>query len=733
MRGVTDSVSLDGQTKTAPPPPPPAQLIPAVDSELPLFKANGFDDDDKDDILVSSPPRRKPMPLSPLPRSRSHPPPPSAHKEVLDPITFTSSAPQPTPKRKPTVIEIADSDDEDDDLVQIHVPTPTKRKREEKGKEKEAITNDNKRARTRTKSVDNSGLDLDSIEVLDLSQGNVRVPSNKPDTGNKENGASSKSAAPPASPKPKITAPTAPVFFDSDWDDSLLNGWEGPTPGRSEKKKTKEPEPFLVSSDDDFDFGIEKPKPADTATKSTTGMSASTLRILEELRSKDELDALSDSEDEGSQNRSRKSKSPAKKVTSRTTTAGSSTASSRNRLTEDKVRRVEERATKDHEKNSKAAEKVAQKAAKEREKAAKQAEKEAEKARKQAEKDAMVAAKKKEQEINSLNKLKTSKKDSAPEMIVDLSTAFFPSEFGEQIVSFVKKLGSEVNRDWSPGRIQAGWRVVKWRRKKKATYDEEKAIFVPLPQMEICDEKHILVHLTATEFADLAYPESPDVPGTMDLDQHVAKMKELIASDGRVIYLIEGVAAYARKAKNAINAAHRSQVNAAMGARARPVRPPPRLITEDMLEDAQLRLQVQHQCLIHVTAAPIESAEWITVFTGDISTIPYKTSRMVLDTSFCTAVGQVRAGADREDTWSKMLQEIQRVTPAHANGIIDRCPDVRSLVQTFRQGGPEALHDIPLLMTRDGAPSNRNIGVATSRRIHGVFTERNAMAYEDSL
>jgi crossover junction endonuclease EME1 len=709
-----------------------------------LFKDNGFDEDEDEDMIASSPPRRNLMPSSPLSRSRSHPPPPPAQKEVLDPITFTSSAPQPTPKRRPLVIEIGDSDDDDDDLVPIHVPTPTKRKREEKGKEKEAITNDNKRARTRTKSADIHGLDLDSIEILDLSQDNVWAPSNKLETNGRKNNESSKSAAssaspkpkspaPSALPKPKITAPPDPVFFDSDWDDSLLNDWEGPTPGRSEKKKAKEPEPFLVSSDDDFDFGIENPKPAATTAKSTRGMSASTLRILEELRSKNDLDALSDSEDEGSKNRSRKSKSPAKKTTSRTTT-GSSTASAHNRLTEEeKARRVEEKAAKDAEKAIKAAEQVAKKAAKEREKAAKQAEKEAEKARKQAEKDAAIAAKKMEQELNSINKLKTSKKDSAPEMIVDMCNAFFPSDFGEQIVSLIEKLGSIVNRDWCPVGTQADWKIVKWRRKRKSTYDEEKAMFVPLPQMEICDEKHILVHLTAAEFAALAYPENPDASGTMDLDRHVAKMKELVAADGRVIYLIEGVAAYARKSKNAINAAHRSQVQVAMGARSQPARPPPRIVTEDMLEDAQLRLQVQHQCLIHVTTAPIDSAEWITIFTGDISTIPYKTSRMVLDTSFCTSVGQVRTGVDREDTWSKMLQEIQRVTPAHANGIIDRCPDVRSLVRTFRNGGPEVLHDICLLNTRNGAPSNRNIGVAASRRIHGVFMERDAMAYEDGL
>jgi crossover junction endonuclease EME1 len=47
-------------------------------------------------------------------------------------------------------------------------------------------------------------------------------------------------------------------------------------------------------------------------------------------------------------------------------------------------------------------------------------------------------------------------------------------------------------------------------------------------------------------------------------------------------------------------------------------------VDEDLVEDALLRLQVMHGALIHHTAATVETAEWILVFTQHISTVPYR-------------------------------------------------------------------------------------------------------------
>ena len=58
--------------------------------------------------------------------------------------------------------------------------------------------------------------------------------------------------------------------------------------------------------------------------------------------------------------------------------------------------------------------------------------------------------------------------------------------------------------------------------------------------------------------------------------------------------------------------------------RASRARKGPEVIDDDMVEDALLSLQLTHGCLVHHTVSMQETSEWISVFTSDISTIPYK-------------------------------------------------------------------------------------------------------------
>lgn len=68
--------------------------------------------------------------------------------------------------------------------------------------------------------------------------------------------------------------------------------------------------------------------------------------------------------------------------------------------------------------------------------------------------------------------------------------------------------------------------------------------------------------------------------------------------------------------------------------------------------------------------------------------------RAQLDAGFCTDVGQVKTGDDKEDTYLKMLQQTVRVTPAVALGVADKYPNVVSLVRGMRKHGPCALEDL---------------------------------------
>jgi len=258
------------------------------------------------------------------------------------------------------------------------------------------------------------------------------------------------------------------------------------------------------------------------------------------------------------------------------------------------------------------------------EKARKAAQREAEKEAKRAEKEAKALEKQKELELDTVNKLKASRKDSVKEIIVDISDSFAQSLSGQQLLRFLETQQCESTVDWNPPVPN----VIKWRRKIVADWDEELGHFIPVSE-RIKEEKHILVVVKADDFVDMTVGET-------DLDEHVNKIKALLGTDGiKPIYVIEGLTALLRKSRNSRNRTFQGAVRQAMEgsmegnsgvfkAATTRVRKGPKVIDEDMVEDTLLSLQITHGCLVHHTISMQETSEWISQFTGDISTIPYK-------------------------------------------------------------------------------------------------------------
>ena len=69
---------------------------------------------------------------------------------------------------------------------------------------------------------------------------------------------------------------------------------------------------------------------------------------------------------------------------------------------------------------------------------------------------------------------------------------------------------------------------------------------------------------------------------------------------------------------------------------------------------------------------------------------------MFLDKSFCMESGQIKSGTGPEDTFHKMLQHINRVTPAVADAITARYKSVSALTRAFQQGGESILARLPV-------------------------------------
>lgn len=346
-------------------------------------------------------------------------------------------------------------------------------------------------------------------------------------------------------------------------------------------------------------------------------------------------------------------------------------------------------------KEAKAREREAAKAQRERER-----EEERERKRKLREekaKEKQLAA-----DIAEVNKLKVDKKLSTPEMIVDVASSLEETSVGNQVTEFMRHLG--VERTFFASPIP---NIVKWRRKVRANYNEEAGRWEPCP-LYIRQEEHVLCLVSAQEFVDMATAPA-DSEDTLEL--HVLRIKSAYPGC-KPIYLIEGLAAWMRKNKNSRNRAYQAEVlrqfnntnndsssnnnnqsRSKKTTKRKPETTPP--VDDDLIEDALLRLQVTHSCLIHHTAAAAESAEWIRIFTEHISTIPYRRERMEFnDSAFCMEVGQVKSGEDKADTFVRMLQEVNRVTAPMAYGIAARYPSVVDLVRGMRVHGPGMLENV---------------------------------------
>ncbi|KAK2050028.1 ERCC4 domain-containing protein [Colletotrichum somersetense] len=393
---------------------------------------------------------------------------------------------------------------------------------------------------------------------------------------------------------------------------------------------------------------------------------------------------------------SRTATKPPSKTTARSTSAGIATKKS----TDDKVR----------EREAKAAER-------EREKERRKQEKETAKEQKAKEKERAAA-------LAEVNRIRTDKKISTPEMIADLP-ASLPAAAMLQIQTLLKDLDVQHTTWDSPVE-----NVVKWRRKVASKFNDELGHWEPIP-MRVEPEKFALVIVAANDFVTYALG-----PEGSDLEAHALKMKRHFPQE-QLIYLIEGLNPWMRKNRNVRNrqfaSAVRSHGDDAVDAstsgqpRRRKNQQPQEYIDEDSIEDALLQLQVMHGVLIHHTNAAVETAQWVAIFTQHISTVPYRKQREAANAAgagFCMETGQVRTGEDVKDTYVRMLQEIVRVTQPVAYGIVSEFGTVPELVKAFEERGPLCLENCRKSTNKDGGFSDRAVGKAISKRVFKVFTGR---------
>lgn len=435
-----------------------------------------------------------------------------------------------------------------------------------------------------------------------------------------------------------------------------------------------------------------------------------------------------------------------KKTARRTSTASPQKRKASSAADEEKARKAEERAaqqaerdaakaaekarkdveaeTRRLEKEKVAAEKKAAADAKkaEREKAAE--EKKATAERKKAEKEAAARKKKEEEDLESVNRVRKSAKDTIKEMIIDVSPKLKKHDVGRLAMLALKEAKvKDIPINYHPPNKCEDWdtgRMMRFRRIVDRVYDKERRIFLPLLEKQIKDEDHIIVHFTSDEWVDLVVPEPMVNP--LPIEHHVQRIKSMMGPDAKIIYLVEGVAEAMRKDKLLWTRHQQDQIRAMLNRDHNGPPPAARFNNTEAFDEAEVTLQMDHGVKVHHTPDYKKSAEWISFFTNHISTISLQNTRFSLELGFPTVGGQPKVGKDNKDTYFKMLQQIFRVTPDIAEGIQAKYKNVRLLVSAFRDHGDEVLTNLPCLT--NGTPNTKVISSVISKRIAGVFLEK---------
>ncbi|CCG83164.1 Putative uncharacterized protein [Taphrina deformans PYCC 5710] len=335
------------------------------------------------------------------------------------------------------------------------------------------------------------------------------------------------------------------------------------------------------------------------------------------------------------------------------------------------------------------------------------------------EKEQRLNEKRKAQSIAAVNTLKKTKKDSAPEMIVEMCSSVERSAFSTHFEQFMQSLGCT----WSmvPMPIEGLMRI---RRKLIAEYNPEKGYWIPLVTPEVVEEDQLIVFMKSAQFLRIA-------ASAASLEEHVRSVKRQRPS-AKILYLIEGLAALVKKSQAQKNRAYQAAVRAAGISSDEVSRPRKARMTDStsnvdeiLIEDALLDLQVIHNCLIVHSTSPADSAEHLSILISDLSTVPYKLERTGTLDIFCTESGQIKTGTDVRDTFEKMLQAIARVTPQIAQAVATKYCSIRELCAALHRG-PQILELIPKGHNVDGTVTGQVLGTATSLRIYKALMSQDA-------
>ncbi|KAF8338757.1 uncharacterized protein EI90DRAFT_3038986 [Cantharellus anzutake] len=342
----------------------------------------------------------------------------------------------------------------------------------------------------------------------------------------------------------------------------------------------------------------------------------------------------------------------------------------------------------------------------EAEKEAKKREKEAEKAAKKKCLEEEKAAKK---TLRAANKLPTRKQDLVQDFTLHVSSPLRDSPLMQPVTDRLAEHGCAV-KYFSSTHFTS---LFRWERSVRARYDELNREWTPVKEYK----RFEALYMFFLEAASLI----SEADSIQALSQTIEGLRAeyRLTSKHQIFIMINELELYYRKTGKGSRAA-----NALARLEGRV------LVKKSDIERALASLQAAQKCFIVHVEGYDDAAQWIYNMTGDLGMKPHK----LIERShlpFCSLTN-IEVGSDPEDTYKKMLIQLNRITENVADAIVERAPTLRSLFELY-QNEPDPirrnaiLSDVVVKYNTDGTTSGRILNLALSTKIATAFWNQDSL------
>ncbi|KAI9254573.1 hypothetical protein BDA99DRAFT_161168 [Phascolomyces articulosus] len=350
-------------------------------------------------------------------------------------------------------------------------------------------------------------------------------------------------------------------------------------------------------------------------------------------------------------------------------------------------------------------------------------------------KEEKKAEKERKKLLEHANRLRVNRNELLSEMILDVRPEFACSPRGQLLKQVVTEKEAEFHAS------DTGLHTITWRRRCMAQWDEEKGVFLPYPDQKprIIKESYVLL------FMDM--PQLCALISSQDMNSQIDRIQSRAGEDAKIILMTEGLETYYKKknvlvqrdfnkvvlenlsqqqeqTSNGSSTPSKKRTTTGSSKSNDPIveaaRTGPRKVE---MEEKLTYLQMMKNIRLVPTVDLADTVDWIVALTADIANAMYKHRNF----KYFKHQGPAKSGVDAADSWSKMLQEIQLCTPAVADAVISKYPNLSSLHRAYQCVGLDDRDKEKLLAELEVERSvissrDRTVNKHMSKKIYTIFS-----------